>query len=121
MERRAERSRIPRPLPEARSIMLRYSCDQCGKDLGPEQHRYVVKIEVNAANDAVLTDADLADDPVETLSQLLQEHGAHADLSAYLPPERSSFRYDLCSNCHARFVRNPLSREPEKKFQFSKN
>ena len=44
--------------------MIRYSCDLCKRDLNPDEElRYVVKIEVFAAFDPLVTDDD--DDVVE--------------------------------------------------------
>jgi hypothetical protein len=103
--------------------MLRYSCDLCGRDLCPGvDTRFVVKIEVYPATDPVeLTDSDLTSDALENLSDLLKAEGPGADIAAEIPPARSSHRFDLCPLCHARYVRNPLKRENEKTFQFSKN
>jgi hypothetical protein len=99
--------------------MLRYTCDLCGRDVA--DRRFVVKIEVFAAHDpAQLTDADLDDDPIDSLSQILEEAGDDADLSDQLPPARADFRYDLCPACHKKYVRSPL-RETDKKFHFSEN
>jgi len=100
--------------------MLRYTCDLCGRDVADA--RFVVKIEVFAAHDpAQLTEADLDDDPIESLSQALQEAGDDADLADQLAPARSALRYDLCPACHKKYLRNPLSRDTEKTFHFSKN
>lgn len=103
--------------------MLRYSCDWCGRDLVPgAEVRFVVKIDVYPATDpSELTEADLTSDSLEDLSELLQTEGAEADIAAELPPARTAFRYDLCAHCHARYVRNPMTRENEKKFHFSEN
>jgi len=103
--------------------MLRYTCDCCGRDIpAGGDDRYVVKIEVFPARDpAELTEADLDEDPIESLSQALQEAGDDADLSDQLSPARIAFRYDLCPHCQAKYVRNPLSREADKKFHFSEN
>jgi len=103
--------------------MLRYSCDLCGKDLCPGVDvRFVVQIEVYPATDpAELTDADLTADALDNLAELLHADGPDAEAAAEIPPARSSHRYDLCPVCHARYVRNPLKRDNEKKFLFSKN
>src|ERR1700737_2930472 len=60
---------------EGPSFMLHITCDLCGKDIVPgDDHRYVVKIEVFAAHDpAEITEADLDDDHMEAVSQLLRE------------------------------------------------
>ena len=52
--------------------MLHISCDLCGKVLQTGQDHYVVKIEVFAQHDpAQLTDADLEEDHMEAISQIL--------------------------------------------------
>src|SRR5262245_47516331 len=106
---------------EDSNSMLRYSCDWCGRDLVPgAEVRFVVKIDVFPATDpSELTEADLSADSLDDLSELLQTDGTEADIAAELPPARSAFRYDLCSKCHARYVRNPMVRENEKTFHFS--
>jgi hypothetical protein len=103
--------------------MLHITCDVCGKELTPggEDHRYVVKMEVYAAhNPAVLTEADLDEDHMEAVSQLLrdEEEGPEADTPA---PPHQNFRYDLCPECHKKFVRDPLGRDAAQKFDFSEN
>jgi hypothetical protein len=103
--------------------MLRVTCDLCGKDLSPgEDQRYVVKMEVFAAHDpAKITEADLDEDHLEAVSELLRD----AD-DGSLDPEVSApayrhFRYDLCPDCHKKFVHDPLGKEAAQKFDFSEN
>jgi hypothetical protein len=102
--------------------MIRYSCDLCGKELLPgEEERYVIKIEASAAHDpAELTEADLDDDNLEEISELLralEENDGEMDL----PEPTRHFRYDLCPECHRKFVRDPLGRECSQKVSFSEN
>jgi hypothetical protein len=100
--------------------MIHYTCDLCAKDLGDEP-RYVVKIEAFAAQDPdELTEADLEDDHMEAVSQMIQEMeetGAEADLT----PASQQFRHDLCGDCYRRFLLDPLGREHSQKVAFSKN
>lgn len=104
--------------------MLHITCDVCGKELtsGENDQRYVVKMEVYAAHDpAVLTEADLDEDHMEAISELLREEEdplADPDLNS---PQQKSFRYDLCPHCHKKFVRDPLGRDAAQKFDFSEN
>ena len=102
--------------------MLHFTCDLCGKELRPgDDYRYVVEIEAFAAHDpAELTEADLEDDHMEAVSQLLhdtEESGMEAEVDS----PRKNFRYDLCPECHKRFVRDPLGKDAVQKFHFSKN
>ena len=101
--------------------MLHFSCDLCGKELQPDaDRRYVVKMEIYAAHDPnELTEDDLDDDHLETLGDLLQqieEDGLEDDLT----PMYKQIRYDLCPDCHKRFLRDPLNKEAHK-FDFSEN
>jgi hypothetical protein len=102
--------------------MMHFSCDLCGKVILPgDDQRYVVRIEAYAAQDApLITDADLEDDHMEEVSQLLRDMednlvGDDADEAA------RAFRFDLCPECHQRFVRDPLGKEHGHKLYFSKN
>ena len=102
--------------------MLHITCDLCGKELRPgEDHRYVVKIEAYAAHDpAEITEEDLDEDHMEALSQTLRELEEN-NASPELVPSHKNFRYDLCSECHKKFVSNPLAKETAQKFDFSEN
>ena len=55
--------------------MLHVTCDLCGKKIRPgEDHHFVVKIEVFAAHDpAEITEADLDEDHMEAVGQLLRD------------------------------------------------
>jgi len=102
--------------------MLRYSCDLCGKELCPsEGQRYVVKIDAFAAQDpAKLTEADLEEDHLEAVGELLREL-EESDGALELPEPTRHFRYDLCPECLLRFVRDPLGKEHPQRVSFSKN
>lgn len=100
--------------------MQHFTCDLCGKSLGSQSdQRYVVKVEVFAAHDpAELTDDDLDVDHMEEVSQMLSEMDQS---TADLAPAFKQFRYDLCPDCHPRFLRDPLNKEAAQKFDFSEN
>jgi hypothetical protein len=100
--------------------MRHFSCDLCGKPIGcGDDRRYVVKVEVYAAHDpAELTDDDLDVDHMEEVSQMLTEA---EDNPSELPPSFKQFRYDLCPDCHTKFLRDPLNKEAAQKFDFSEN
>lgn len=101
--------------------MMHFTCDQCGKEMRPDHDaRYIVKIECRAAFDVhELTDEDLDEDHMESLSELLRE--MEADDSASLPSATQRFTYDLCPDCHERFVRDPLGKDQPQKLFFSEN
>lgn len=103
--------------------MVHVTCDLCGKGISTgADHRFVVKIEVFASSHpAVLTEADLDDDHLEAVGALLRsEEESVPDPDADAPPYKG-FRYDLCPECHKKFLRDPLSREAAQKFDFSEN
>ncbi|MCX7700919.1 MAG: hypothetical protein N2039_08580 [Gemmataceae bacterium] len=102
--------------------MVHFSCDLCGKELLPESdRRYVVKMEVYAAADPnTLNDDDLDQDHLEALGEYLQDLEASGSPHNELPPDYKQFRLDLCSECHKKFLRDPLNKEAAK-FDFSEN
>ena len=102
--------------------MLHVTCDLCGKELRPgHEPHYVVKIEAYAAHDpAEITEADLDEDHMEAVSQLLRDMEDNSDGPAVAEPYKN-FRYDLCPECHQKFVRDPLGKETAQKFDFSEN
>ena len=103
--------------------MLHVTCDLCGKELHPgDDQRYTVKIEVYAAHDpAELTEADLDEDHMEAVSQLLNEIEEGLTDADAMEPASQNFRYDLCPECRKRFARDPLGKEGAQKFHFSEN
>jgi hypothetical protein len=102
--------------------MLHITCDLCGKEITPgADHRYVVRIEVQAAHDPLeLTEDDLDEDHMEAVSQLLREieDGGEDEL---IEPSSKQFRYDLCPKCQKKFLNDPLGKQTEQKFNFSEN
>ncbi|MCI0685561.1 MAG: hypothetical protein L0Y71_25965 [Gemmataceae bacterium] len=102
--------------------MMHFTCDLCGKELHPgEDEHYVVKIEAFSAQDPnQLVESDLDDDHMEAVSALLQEL-EDADADVELPEVSQHLRYDLCCECHRRFLRDPLGKEQQHKLFFSKN
>jgi hypothetical protein len=103
--------------------MLHVTCDLCGKELCPGQdQRYVVKVEVFAAHDpSKITEADLDDDHMEAVSQLLRDMEDNPEDSVLTEPSTQHLRYDLCPDCRSKFLRDPLGKEIAQKFDFSKN
>ena len=102
--------------------MVHFTCDLCGKDLNAlGDPRYVVKIEVFAGFDPnQITEEDLDDDHMEQIAEILQ-HDEDLGGNEALKPVRQGFRYDLCSCCRTRFVKDPLTRKGLKLFNFSNN
>lgn len=102
--------------------MLHYSCDLCGKELLIEEElRYVAKIEVFAAYDPLeITDEDLDQDHMEEISELI-DNMSEVDASELEDQVFKSFRFDLCPDCHKKFLKDPLNREAVRTVDFSKN
>ena len=103
--------------------MLHITCDYCHREILPGVNpRYVVKIEVFAAHDpAELTEADLDEDHMEAISQLLRDAEDQLVEPDALTPVHKHFRYDLCPECHKKFLSDPLGKEAAQKFDFSEN
>jgi hypothetical protein len=81
----------------------------------------VVKIAAYAGFDQnQLTPDDLDDDHMEAVSELLQRQ-EHLSPDVLDAQGFKGFRYDLCAECHARFVKDPLNREMSWALNFSKN
>ncbi len=96
--------------------MLHFSCDMCGRPLGKE--RYVARIEVYPAHDPdEIEESDLDADHLEELAELL-DHGADLEIDDAEPKQ---FRFDLCPECHARYVADPLARERLQRMKYSDN
>ena len=102
--------------------MLHYSCDLCGKELLVEEDlRYVVKLEVYAADDPLeITEEDLEEDHMEEISQLIKQMD-DMDEQELEDQVYKSFRFDLCPECHKKFLKDPLGREAARSIDFSKN
>ena len=92
--------------------MIHYTCDRCKRVLDPaEDLRYVVKMEVNAVMEPV--DAEQNDDDRDHLlevHEILERADDEEDpcVSDHVFRRR---RYDLCPECHQKFMKNPLGRE----------
>lgn len=100
--------------------MVHVTCDLCGKELEPCNDHFIVKIEVFAAHEPVgITEADLDEDHMEAVSQLLRDR-EEAD-SDEVSPTAQQFRYDLCPGCRKKYVQSPLAKELANKFDFSEN
>ena len=102
--------------------MLRYRCDLCHRDLDPEEDlRYVVKMEVYAAFDPMANEEESDDrNHLQEIQDILEQLD-DADSDQIGADVYRQLRYDLCPDCHKKFVKNPLGREAAKLFNFSQN
>ena len=102
--------------------MIHYSCDCCKRILDSnEDLRYVVKMEVYVAMDP-LDEDEVEDDrdhlmEVEEILELMED----AESEAIGDDVYQKRRFDLCPECHKRFIKNPLGREPTTQLNFSDN
>ena len=89
--------------------MVHFTCDLCGREL-EDDDRFIVKIEVFAAREpAGITEADLDEDNLEAVAQLLAEANEDPDLDEPEPSSRH-YRYDLCPACRKRYELRPARR-----------
>jgi len=102
--------------------MIHFTCDMCGKTLlAEEDTRYVVKVDVYAAYDPMeLTAKDLEDDRTDEIHDLLDEM---ADTGAEDLEDQvyKTFRFDLCPECHAAYLNDPLGRATRLRARFGQN
>jgi hypothetical protein len=100
--------------------MIHFTCDMCKRPLDAQDDlRYVVRIEVFAAIDQEPTTAEVDQDNLQEMQEILQRMEDHAD-EAIGPEVYETKKYDLCPSCRAKFLKNPLGRET-KQVKFSKN
>ena len=99
--------------------MMHYTCDRCHREMADDEQRFVIKLEAFPELQAAQVDETADDrDHLEEISDMLEALGDDQcqDHSTY-----RQGRYDLCRECFAQFVKNPLAREPAKHFDFSEN
>jgi hypothetical protein len=101
--------------------MIHHSCDCCKRVLDPDDLRYVVKMEVYAAFDpSAMDELDDDRDHLQEIQEILQrcEDASDPQIGNDVYEQ---LRFDLCTECRKKFIKNPLGREPAKQFDFSKN
>jgi hypothetical protein len=100
------------------AIMLHFSCDLCGCPL--DEQRFVVRLESYPAFDPDrLEAADLDHDHLQEVADVLDS--GCTDSSALEADGAKVFRFDLCPQCHRKFLKDPLGREAVRRLKFSKN
>ncbi|ODS30596.1 MAG: hypothetical protein SCARUB_04288 [Candidatus Scalindua rubra] len=102
--------------------MIRFNCDMCGRSLVPEEDvRYVVKIEVYAACDSMEIDDDFNEELMNDFEEEDDEEMDNIDSDEIDSIEYKTFRYDLCSKCHSKYLQDPLSIKSIRRGRFSEN
>jgi hypothetical protein len=56
---------------------------------------------------------------MEAFGEMLRE--MEESQTEQVPPASEQLRYDLCSDCRQRYLRDPLGKETAQKFDFSEN
>ena len=101
--------------------MIHYTCDCCKRPLDPENDlRYVVKMEVYASLDTADDGLDGDEDHLQEIQDILERMDEIED-ERLGDDVYQQFRFDLCSACRKRFIKNPLSAPTVAHFDFSKN
>ncbi len=100
--------------------MIHYSCDRCHRRIKSEDVRYTVRLEIQVAMDPLDSEPDDDRDHLGELQEILEgldeEECEEISQSAY-----QQRLFDLCSDCHRQYVKNPLAREPAANLEFSDN
>ena len=100
--------------------MIHYSCDICGKPLHADKDvRYVVKVEVYGIYEEDDFDEDVFEDELDELEDPDDE--IDAEMEEVEDGEYKTFRFDLCSECHNKYLQNPLFIKGGRKTRFSEN
>jgi len=88
-------------------------CDGCGKELKKQRLRYHVKIEVQAAYDALeIGLLDLVRNHRNEIEDLIRQLGEKS-AQELEDSVHKSIEFDLCPQCQRRFIRDPLHFHPE--------
>jgi hypothetical protein len=89
--------------------MIRFCCDGCRKTLQPnDPQRYILRIELFAAAEHLqVSPQDLARDHRAEIQRILNQL-QRANPDQIEDQVFRAFRFDLCADCHQRYLRNPL-------------
>ena len=101
--------------------MLHYTCDCCKRLINLERElRYVVRVEVYAALDPMEDEAEDERDHLQEIQDILERLDDVEDeqISDDVYHQK---RFDLCTECRNRYVKNPLGRLAMQELGFSQN
>ncbi|MCP5002889.1 MAG: hypothetical protein GY941_02915 [Planctomycetes bacterium] len=103
--------------------MVRYSCDMCGRSITPEEDvRYVIKIEAYAAcESADVEEEDFDEELIEDFDEEDEEEFGDFEADEQEEVDYKTFRFDLCSKCHSKYLQDPLSIKSIRRNRFSEN
>lgn len=94
----------------------------CGKPLHSDKDvRYVVKVEVYSIYKD--EDGDFDEDEFDDEFDEFEDHDDEidAEMEELEDAEYKTFRFDLCSECHGKYLQNPLFIKGIRKTRFSEN
>ena len=83
--------------------MNKYICDSCGKDLPLEEQRYVLKVELFAAPDVVLSKEDLEKDHRVEMAKIYEKLKT-MDSQKLTEQVYTQHKFDLCPACRNTFL-----------------
>ncbi len=101
--------------------MIHYSCDRCKRTIETDEElRYAVSIKIEVALESAEYEADDERDHLIELNEILErlDDSEREEISQFAYQHR---RFDLCSDCHRDYVKNPLSIDAAAKLGFSEN
>lgn len=101
--------------------MIHYSCDRCKRAIEPDEElRYSVSIKIEVALDTTEFETDDDRDHLIELNEILErlDDSEREEISQSAYQRR---QFDLCSDCHREYVKNPLSVDAATKLGFSEN
>ena len=103
--------------------MIHYVCDVCKCTLDPEQDlRYVVRMEVYTAISDGPNGIDGDRDHLAEIHDILERlDDSGSDDQPTGEDVYQQLRFDLCSDCRKKFLRDPLGRRLAGQLDFSKN
>lgn len=112
--------------------MIHFTCDGCERRIDTaSETRFVFRLEIYAApDDAADLDGSPCDEPLlvdadrdhlTELEDLLESPHSFDDDADDPAQQYRQVRYDLCSECRERVLRNPLGRLALGKVDFSEN
>lgn len=101
--------------------MIHYSCDMCGKPLHSDKDvRYIVKVEVYCVYEED-EDFDEEDEIFDEFEDIDDDETGADEEEEYEGAEYKTFRFDLCCECHSKYLQNPLFVKDIRKTRFSEN
>ncbi len=104
--------------------MQHFSCDSCGKELGPTGTvRYTLRLEARLALESI-DSTDESPDPVDDMEDWLagsSDETLDDTDPTLLPLTPLDKTYDLCAGCCARVHADPLGVNRTRRFQFGNN